>query len=271
MQKIYLLLVFIFSIGSLCAQSKVDEIKVIKEQIESLYQSNDSLMNDNKQLASKYDSLNIHFSNLSKTINEYKIRESYFSDIISGVVNWFSVLITIVIAAIGLYSWNNYTKSKKYIDNELNKIEESNEIQKKAMHHLKMQLLSISIRVLERDISNYSLFIDAINRRWNEDVNGWVNTLIFHIIFISDRILSAAEFGDESISQGSINEFVIDVHDTTRLIQEIQDRVTVFPKSFIHEIESIKQRAYIFENISLNNKITQLIATIYPIEERLNH
>jgi hypothetical protein len=32
MQKLYLLLVFIFSMGSICAQKKVDEIKVIKEK-----------------------------------------------------------------------------------------------------------------------------------------------------------------------------------------------------------------------------------------------
>jgi hypothetical protein len=110
-------------------------------------------------------------------------------------------LIAIVIGVIRVYSWNNFKKTRSYVDEKIKNINKQSELVKNEMHDSKMQLLSMSIRVLQKDIDNYGIFISAADRNWVNDINGWGNTLIFYIIFTADRILSAAEFGDTSISR----------------------------------------------------------------------
>lgn len=276
----YLLFAFFLTFISIPSQAQkhppknvqvVDTVKLdkLESEISLLKLSHDSILAQNETLKTE--------------LKEHRGKELLLSDLLSINTSWFVAIIGLIGVLIGLFTWAKYNKLESLVDEKnqatlisfdeknrttLASVDEKINEFKYEMYHLKMQLLSISIRVLQKDITDYARPVGAMRRAKEDDIDGWINTIIFHLIFISDRILSAKEFGEE-ISIGSIQTYADEIKSVVGVLYEDRDKISTLPGSFTNDIDQIKERSKVFNNLNVSSGITQVASLLYQIKERL--
>lgn len=114
-----------------------------------------SIKSDIDLLKSSHDSIIAQNETLNRNLEEHRLREGYFSDVIGGIVNWFSLFVTIIITGIGLFSWNKYRNINKHVEYEITKA--------KAEIALVVRDLEQNYKDFRRDIYDKVLIIHSLS------------------------------------------------------------------------------------------------------------
>ncbi|WP_196890363.1 hypothetical protein [Aureivirga marina] len=125
MKKI-LLFLFLISLNVNAFQKDGGEDKsVVEYKIEQLNKDLEAEKSKNEKLENEIKSLTEKFHSIENKVDVHMSKESFFSDILSGLSNIYSIIIGIILAIAGLLSWRHFIIEKKKLEKLLKEEKEN--------------------------------------------------------------------------------------------------------------------------------------------------
>lgn len=194
----YLLLFLLLTSFSIFSQAQNRTIKNV-QVIDSVKLN--KLESEVTNLKLSHDSILAQNENLKIELSEHRLREGFFSDVIGGVINWFSLLFALLIAGIGWFSWNRYKNINRHVQKEITKsrneiastirlIEDDYKSFRKDIYDkiIIVHSLSVESRSKEAELLMEKIKIDSAKNQGSADADEVIRVIELYISICIERI-----------------------------------------------------------------------------------